>query len=261
MNSKISLKVIVRIVIILVIIILAITSCKKDDKGKSKVNIYLTDAPALYSSFNVEITSVNILTENSKQEKVFKTVYPGDYDLFKLSNGGDTLIATTEISPIKILDIRIIFGANNYVLENDVKKSLITDLSKSLVCFPNVKPTKDETLNLWIDIDAFRSIKKKNDGSLVFNPVFRVFEKKKTGTIRGIALPANARSFISAYNQTDTFCSVANENGLFTIQGVKPGKYVLKFTPQLENFLEAVLEDSVVVEAESSPYVGTIALN
>lgn len=250
------------IAVIVLLGVFIIISCKKDEPVNAKINIYLTDAPAAYDAVNIDIQSVMILCKGAKKEKPLKTIHSGIYDLLKLTNGIDSLVGSIELSPGKIIQIRLVLGENNSLVNSG--ESIILDVpsgaESGLIMNIDQEMAEGETYNIWIDFDASRSIIDQGNGIYYLVPVLRAFTSDIGGAIRGIITPKDAKPFIHAISSSDTLSTIPNNDGRFLIRGVPAGTYNIKFIPQKSGLREGEIEN-VVVEADKTTYIGTIALN
>lgn len=83
--------------------------------------IHLTDAPADYEALIVEVRDVQInkTTDENTGWQTMQNVKVGLYDLLKLTNGLDTLLATDNFKVgDNIQQIRLILGENNLIGED-----------------------------------------------------------------------------------------------------------------------------------------------
>jgi hypothetical protein len=71
----------------------------------------MTDAPGPYQQVNVDVMGVEITGDGG--QSVTLNVVPGIYDLLKLSNGVEKLIATDTLEISKVQQIRLILGTRN----------------------------------------------------------------------------------------------------------------------------------------------------
>src|SRR5258705_13680735 len=90
-------------------------SCKKN-KGSSRLDVYLTDAPALYDAVNIDVASVEIKSTDDQSDNGWQQLTQaktGVYNLLDFTNGMDALLASVELPAGKISQLRLILGANN----------------------------------------------------------------------------------------------------------------------------------------------------
>ena len=80
-----------------------IPSCKKDAE-KSRLTVYLTDAPAEYDAVNIEVVGIQVKASSDPGEGGWTTmpmaVSPVVYDVLEFANGMDALLSTMELPAI-----------------------------------------------------------------------------------------------------------------------------------------------------------------
>src|SRR5688572_13702421 len=110
---------------------LSLFSCAKNETsltGKARLQVALTDDPGNYEVVNIDVQDVriNYSNDSSKGWVSLAGVKAGNYDVLRLTNGKDTLLANAEIQSGKIEQIRLILGTNNYVKINGQTYNLQT---------------------------------------------------------------------------------------------------------------------------------------
>ncbi|MEO7311541.1 MAG: DUF4382 domain-containing protein [Chitinophagaceae bacterium] len=148
-----------------------LTACKKesDNSTKSTVQLRMTDGPGDWQQVNLDIREVKIkFVEDSSDTDGWESLQTngGIYDVLRLQNGLDTLLATGSF-PIDraVREIRLILGPNNSIkvlgvvypltIPSGAESGLKIKLNKKLL--PLVTP-------VLIDFDAALSIKEENGG-------------------------------------------------------------------------------------------------
>jgi len=115
------------------LLVLLLPSCTKDKdngQGKAHLSVMMTDAPANYDAVMIDVQGVEIIGNDEKAVNL--TAKAGIYNLLKLSNGLDTLIATGDLEPGTISQIRLILGSNNTVTVGGVVFPLSTPSAEQL---------------------------------------------------------------------------------------------------------------------------------
>lgn len=111
MKSKI-----IFIACITALICIAFLSCKKSSSDSSQLQVKMTDAPAAYDEVNVEVQSVLVKFSHDTSSWVTMQTNAGVYNLLKLQNGVDTLLAQgTFNSTDTVQQVRLVLGANNTI--------------------------------------------------------------------------------------------------------------------------------------------------
>ena len=83
---------------------LTLFACESDSKN-ARLEVWLTDAPGDYQQVNIDIQGIEIHANENGNENGWTSleVNKGVYNLLKLTNGIDTLLAVKEIPAGKIL--------------------------------------------------------------------------------------------------------------------------------------------------------------
>ncbi|MBK5269884.1 MAG: DUF4382 domain-containing protein, partial [Bacteroidia bacterium] len=169
-------------------------SCQKDissnssniPAGKNKLSVFLTDGPNDYQSVLIDIQQIEVKIDtcrhNSDEDhdgpgcdddhdfrssncEIWDTldVNPGVYDLLKLRNGIDTLLASGFILNGKIERIKITLGNNNSVLVDSVSHPLHLLGNQNFVYInihrEHLDSISSNNLQLFLDFNLDRSIK------------------------------------------------------------------------------------------------------
>ena len=137
---------------------LLIYSCNNDDtKASYPYAVKLTDAPGPYDEVNVDIQGVEVMGEDGKT--VILNVKKGIYNLLELSNGVDVLIATDSLEMSKVTQIRLILGAENTVVLDNVTYPLSTPSAEQSGLKLQVNQSLKEGIlySVLLDFDANKS--------------------------------------------------------------------------------------------------------
>jgi hypothetical protein len=268
---------------------LVLLACQKEIANESKgvaptqqLSIFLTDDPALFDSVVVDIQSVKVKLDTCSSNDddddnnmnhdddddscyVWYTlnIQPGKYDLLRLRNGVDTLLAQGSIPSGEVKKIKIVLGTGHYLVKDGIKYPL--NLKPGSSNEIEIKMKHDDwddhgngRRKMWIDFDVARSIIKVRDGQFYLLPVLRPFVMKKTGSIKGKVLPKDAMSVLSMYNQTDTAYAIPDKDGEFKIRGLKEGEYTL-FVNASNGYRDTTLQN-IQIRTEKETKLDTILL-
>lgn len=238
-----------------------IFSCKKETSstntapaGKQSVQVYLNDDPVpnlLKVLVDIRYIEVKVDTSgNNHNDDYYNNDHDGDndhhdhdqygkwdtlsitprvYDLLKLKNGVDTLIANSYALAGKITKIRITLGANNVVWTDSTHSYPMPICDNKPYIYIRVTTNTIETLasgqiRLRIDFDVAKSVELDN-GVYCLEPKMKCYSESNTGRIEGIVKPLAAHAKIMAYNATDTAYAIPEEDGEFKIRGLSPATY------------------------------------
>ncbi len=253
---------------VIVISLVLVTACNKENSnssgaipsGKQKVSVTLNDGPVLnLTSVIVDIRYVEVKVDTGKVRHddryydddhegdddhqgnevnhhgdrfgVWDTVgvTPGLYDLVKLQNGMDTLIATGITQAGKITMIRVTLGNNNSVSTDSTHTYPLPVCFGSPYVYANIRTVSLDSIGnnqfiVHLDFNIARSIR-HYDGQYCLKPVIIPYCGKNSGSIEGIVLPSAAHAFVEVLNSSDTALAIPEDNGVFKINGLPPGTY------------------------------------
>src|SRR5688572_28502960 len=212
---------------------LAFSSCSKDP-GKSRLSIYLTDAPASYEAVNIEIVRMEIKATSDEGENGWQELplNAGIYNLLEFRNGMDTLLSSVELPAGKVSQLRLVLGANNTIVINGVTEPLPLETpsaQQSGLKF-NIHAELVEGVNykMWIDFDCARSIVVNGNGDHILKPVIRTFTEATSGAIKGNLQPAAADATVYAIMGSDSLSALPDPaTGNYLIRGVPAGTWTI----------------------------------
>jgi hypothetical protein len=284
------------VTIILAFVAVIVSSCSKSASnefplGQQTVSLYLTDAPAVYDQVNIDIKSVKILVDTSKNTRISDTcnwdqigeerrdrrpskndsslvwqdlgVSAGIYDVLKLKNGVDTLLANKTVVNGAVRMIKIELGTKHTVVLDSVSYPLLVPVwTPNYVLIKLNGHEMEEYLprksRLWLDFDIASSIVKERNGKYYLRPFFKCFTIKTTASISGKVTPMEARPLVAVFNGTDTAYALPNHDGKFKIRGLKEGTYSV-YVHASNGYFGKVLPD-VTVSTTKEVELGTITL-
>ncbi len=253
--------------------IFLLSSCNNesdDIPASSRLEVYLTDAPANYKAVWIDIQSVEVKAsgEDTGGNNGWTDVpmfRPGLYNLLTLRNGQDTILAAVDLPAGKVSQIRLVLGGNNSIEMNDgTKIPLKTPSAQQSGLKLNIHATLEPGIPyaLVLDFDAARSIVDAgNSNNYILKPVIRAFAKASGGAIEGVILPTEAQAQITAIQGTDTLGTTPNANGEYKLWGVPAGSYTLLFTPADSTGFSADTLTNVNVEVGKVTKLDTITLH
>lgn len=244
-----------------VLIALAIVSCKKETStsttapaGKQSVAVYLNDDPVpnlLKVLVDIRYVEVKVDTGNAQHNDDYYdgdhdsdndhqhhdrygrwdtlSVTPRIYDLLKLKNGVDTLIANAYANAGKITKVRITLGNNNTVWTDSTHSYPLPLCDNNPYLYVKIRSNSIETLpggqiRIRIDFDVAKSVEFEN-GVYCLKPKLKSYSDNTTGKIEGIVKPRAANALVKVYNATDTAYAIPEEDGEYKIRGLKPAVY------------------------------------
>ncbi|TFV95781.1 DUF4382 domain-containing protein [Algoriphagus kandeliae] len=245
-------------------ILLISFSCDFNDSPTSRkalVSFTLVDAPGDFDEVWVEVISVRVqyVTENGEENDDESTweeipVEGGSQlvNLMELTGENSFLIGTESFESGRINQIRLVLGENNYVVKGEEQFELKTPSAQQsgLKLKLDQKLEAGNAYGIIIDFDVAKSIiVAGNSGNINLKPVLRAFLQETAG-IQGQVLPSEAQPILmEAFQNGESFSTFTNAEGAFVIQGLEPGTYSLKITPN-ESYQSLELIDIVVEEGK-----------
>lgn len=177
------------------------------------------------------------------------------YDLLDFTNGLNTLIATGDLEPGTISQIRLILGTNNSVTVDGMVYMLSTPSAEQSGLKIQVHQTFEPgvSYSILLDFDANQSIVAKGNGEYQLKPVIRTIDIAISGSIKGSITPIGVIAVISATSDGITwYSSLNNSNGDFLVAGLPAGIYNITATPPLPLLPVTLTGKTVTVGASSN---------
>jgi hypothetical protein len=241
-------------------------SCQKGvsgDSNKARLQVFLTDDPGNYEEvvINVQDIRINYTSDTSNGWQSLSNVNTGMYDVLKLVNDNDTLLADAELNPGRIQQIRLVLGNNNYVKVDGQVHQLETPSAQQSGLKLKINQDVEAGLlyKLLLDFDAARSIVKTGNNKYILKPVIRTSLVAVGGSLRGFVLPSTVNTAVFAIQGADTVAGTYTANGSYWIKGLTPGSYKLSFVPGDQTYLKQELP-SISVSNSQVATVDTVRL-
>lgn len=237
--------------------LLGMAACNKDQEtiGKATLQVRLTDAPGDYEAVYIDLQGIEINPSETSDETAgwvrLKNTQAGVYDLLKLTNGLDTLLASEVIPAGKIEQIRLILGNKNSVKVNGTTYTLKTPSSQQSGLKLKVNTTLQEGIiyTMLLDFDAAKSVVQTgSSGNYNLKPVIRTIVEAKSGAIKGSVTPIQ-QAAVYAITGIDTVGTYTDASGAFLIKGLTGGTYKVVFDRGSEWPTETVDQVSVSIGA------------
>jgi hypothetical protein len=181
------------------------------------------------------------------------SITPRIYDLLKLKNGVDTLMANSFAYAGKITKMRITLGSNNSVWTDSTHNYPLPICDNNPYVYVRVTSNAIETLSsgeskIKIDFDVAKSIEFEN-GHYCLKPQLKSYSDKNCAKIEGQVKPAEAHARIMAYNATDTAYAIPEDDGEFKISGLKPATYSILYKATAP-FMDSVINNINVLAGQ-----------
>ena len=219
-------------------------ACSKNDvssgDGKAHMQVALTDGPGNYDEVNIDVQDIRINYSNDTANGwvSLNGVKTGSYDILRLANGKDTVLADAQINTGRIEQIRLILGDNNFVRVNGQTIKLQTPSAQQSGLKLNIHQDVKEgvTYKLLMDFDASRSIVQTGNGKYLLKPVIRTTLEAIGGSVRGFVTPDSVATAVYALQGTDTVAGTHTVSGAYMLKGLNAGSYSLAFVPGNSTF-------------------------
>lgn len=223
--------------LVIAVITLSMIACSKNDSSSNKAHlqIALTDDPGDYEVVNIDVQDVRINYSNdtAKGWTSLNGVKAGNYDVLRLANGREALLANAEINTGKIRQIRLVLGPNNFVKVDGETFPLKTPSAQQsgLRLKINQEVSEGVTYKLLMDFDASRSIVYTGNGKYILKPVIRTTLEAIGGSVKGYVTPSDFATAVYAVQGRDTITGTYTLNGAYMLKGLPAGTYSLAFVP------------------------------
>jgi Domain of unknown function (DUF4382) len=183
------------------------------------------------------------------------SVTPGLYDLLKLRNGIDTLIASGLTHGGKITKVRVTLGTNNSVSTDSTHHFPLSICDGSPYVYVNVRSISLDSIGagqfmVHLDFNVARSIEFE-DGQYCLRPQLKSYSNKNSGSIAGIVLPAAAHAYVEVISSTDTALAIPEDEGEFKFNGLSPGTYSVLYK-SVAAYQDTTLANVTVLQGEET---------
>lgn len=254
------------------ILILFFTACSREQKNgsnsnKARLQIALTDDPGDYQAVFIDVREIkiNMTSDNDNGWQTLSNVQTGQYDLLKLVNDDDTILADVDLVPGRVHQIRLVLGSDNFVKIDNQLIQLETPSAEQSGLKLNIQQDVVAGIlyKLTMDFDVAKSIKKTGNGKYMLKPVIRTILEAAGGTIQGNVKPFNFQTAVLVFRgPNDTVASTYSslDNGGYRVRGLGAGTYSLHFLPANPLYRDSVISGVNVVNG-SVTVVDTMRLS
>jgi len=224
-------------------------SCKKNGTGdgNARLQVYLTDDPGDYEAVYIDIKDVqiNITTNDDDGWQSLQNVNASVYDLLRLVNDKDTILADTEIPAGRLHQIRLVLGTENYVKikGKDELIKLETNSADQSGLNLNVQEyvTENRLYKIILDFEVARSIVQTGNNKYSLKPTIRPILNAVGGTIKGVVMPKGFQTVVYAIQGVDTIASTFTDiTGGYLIKGLPAGNYSVYYLPSNKTYLASL---------------------
>ncbi|WP_090628302.1 DUF4382 domain-containing protein [Parapedobacter indicus] len=231
--------------------------------GTAKVDLRLTDAPGPFEHVYLDIQGIEFHTDEAGWQTA-DVILPGVYDVLKLRNGVDSLIASTTLPTGTLSQVRVILGEeNSFVIDGaQIPFTVPSGKQSGLKFNVHQELAPDGSYTVWTDFDVAKSIVETGNGAYIVKPVIRVFTELTNGRIKGTVEPMSPdySVIITAFSATDTATAIPNEDGYFLMSGLPEGDYTVIAEPDSTSGLAASTVTDVPVKFGMISDLGTLTL-
>jgi Domain of unknown function (DUF4382) len=234
-------RILVASVFILSIISLPVLiSCKKNDTGdgNARLKVYLTDDPGDYEAVYIDVKDVqiNVTNDTSGGWQSLQGVHAGVYDLLKLVNDDDTLLADANIPSGKLHQMRLVLGTENYVKIQGTTQliKLETPSAQQSGLKLNIQMDVQDGIlyTILLDFDVSKSIVKTGNAKYILKPTIRTILNAVGGSVKGVVIPKEFQSKVCAVQGVDTIaCTYTDATGGYLFRGLPAGSYDFYYNP------------------------------
>ncbi|SMO46138.1 DUF4382 domain-containing protein [Gracilimonas mengyeensis] len=261
--------------------VLGFSACSTDsDDGNGTLRVMLTDAPAAYNEVNIEVEQVLV---HRNEDAVPEEDGDGENDdddadengewhvildesmtinLLDYQNGETLELGETELEAGQYSQIRLMLGDDNTIVVDGETYALTTPSAQQSGYKLNVNADieEGEVYELIIDFDASQSIVATGAGGFLLKPVLRTVDFEEQGSIAGTVMPIEAEPFVYAIHGQDTVGTQPDDNGNFQLTGLEEGTYDVLFAPTNDSYVDSLVQDIVLEDAEDFEFEATIEL-
>lgn len=208
--------------------------------NKALINVLLIDAPGDFDEVWVEILGVELLPAGSRGlengEWVFLPYTPVDkiVRLTDLVGSQRLLLGRKEVPAGVVSQVRLLLGDTHYFIKDGdrLPLALANNIENFLTVELQANAAANFALDIYIDFDVASSVKPGASGTFVLEPVLRAFTLDRTSEVRGNVGPREARPYVYAISQADTFATITSGTGEFRLRGLPPSPYRILIRPR-----------------------------
>ncbi|MDZ4792919.1 MAG: DUF4382 domain-containing protein [Bacteroidota bacterium] len=204
--------------------------------NKARLQIALTDDPGDYQAVFIDVREIkiNMTSDTANGWQTLQNVQAGQYDLLKLVNDDDTILADVDLIPGRVHQIRLVLGPDNFVqIDNRLIRLEPPSAQQSGLKLNIQQDVKAGLLyKLTMDFDVAKSIVKTGNSKYILKPVIRTVLEAAGGVLQGYVKPFSFQTAVLVFRgPNDTVASTYSSliNGGYRVRGLVPGTYSLLF--------------------------------
>jgi len=235
--------------ILTLVSLLVFISCKKNGTGDgtARLQVFLTDDPGNYQAVYIDVKDVqiNVTGDTDNGWQSLQGVNAGVYDLLRLVNDEDTILADAQIPSGKLHQIRLVLGSENYVKLQGTTEliKLETPSAQQSGLKLNVQydVTDERLYTILLDFDVAKSIVKTGNGKYMLKPTIRAILNAVGGTIKGVVMPKDFQTAVYAVQGVDTIATTfTGSTGGYIIKGLPAGSYDVFYRPSSNTYKDSL---------------------
>jgi hypothetical protein len=239
---------------------LLLVACSREKKNsdlnsnKARLQVALTDDPGDYQEVIIDVQDIkiNVTGDTINGWQSLANVQRAQYDVLKLVNDQDTILADAEIPAGRVHQIRLILGDQNFVKINNQLIKLETPSAQQSGLKLNIQQDVSAGImyKLLLDFDVAKSIVKTGNNKYMLKPVIRTVLEAAGGSLKGNVKPFNFQSAVLVFRgPNDTVASTfsSTTNGGYMVRGLAAGSYSLHFMPSDPLYKDTVITGINVV--------------
>lgn len=243
-------------------------ACNNDGSDPSQTSVMkvrLADAPGDYKEVNLDVRDIMIKSNSNTDDQGWVSIgnLPAEgkiYNMLTLTGGVSALLADKVVPSGYLGQIRLLLGdKNTVVLKDGTSYPLNTPSAQQSGLKLNVNQTlmAGATYDFLLDLDVAHSIvvQAGTSGNYNLHPVVKVSTSATSGVIKGtIANIAVAKQvLVSVVVGTETVSAYANAEGVFQLNGIPAGTYIVTLTPDpTSGLLIKTIPGVIVVNGETT---------
>jgi hypothetical protein len=233
-------RLIISALILSLVSLTVLNSCKKNSNndGKARLQVYLTDDPGDYEAVYIDVKDVqiNVTGDSSNGWQSLQSVKAAVYDVLKLVNDDDTLLADAYIPSGKLHQIRLVLGTENYVKVEGTSQliKLETPSAQQSGLKLNIQMDVQDGIlyTIHLDFDVSKSIVKTGNAKYILKPTIRTILNAVGGSVKGVVMPKDFQSKVCAVQGVDTIaCTYTDATGGYLFRGLPAGSYDFYYNP------------------------------
>ena len=250
------------------------SACNNDGSGSSQTSamtVRLSDAPGDYKEVNLDVRDIMIKNNANSDDQAWVSIgnLPTEgkiYNLLTLTGGVSALLADKVVPSGYLGQIRLLLGdKNTVVLKDGTSYPLNTPSAQQSGLKLKVNQTlmAGATYDFLLDLDVAHSIvvQAGTSGNYNLHPVVKVSTTATSGVIKGtITNIAVAKQVLaSVVVGTEIVSAYANAQGIFQLNGIPAGTYIVTLTPDPTSGLLVKTIPEVIVVNGAVKNMGSIS--